>query len=161
MLRRPLRRMALGDNMSTTATTPPPLPTKRPVLVWVISIFYFISAGWLLLSFALTFSGAIPMNEAQKEYFRAQTVFDYASATLLGLGNLTGVVLLLSLKRYAFHLFAGAFGLELILTGYQIVAKNWLGAIGGPGLVGAVIGWGISIAIILYSRSLIKSGVLK
>ena len=142
-------------------TTPPPLPTKRPAFVWVISIFYFISTGWTLLSFSLILSGAFPLNEAQREYFQAQTVFDYGSTTLIGLGNLTGAVLLLSLKRYAFHLFASAFGLGLILTGYQIVAKNWLGAIGGPGLVGAAIGWAISIAIILYSRSLIKSGVLR
>lgn len=65
------------------------------------------------------------------------------------------------LKRYAFHFFASRFGLGLIFVGYQIVAKNWLGAIGGPGLVGAGIEWSISVAIILYSNRLIKRGILK
>ncbi len=65
------------------------------------------------------------------------------------------------LKRYAFHFFASTFGLGLIFVGYQIAAKNWLGATGDPGLVGAGIEWGSSIAIILYSNRLIKRGILK
>jgi hypothetical protein len=147
--------------MNTQNTTPPPLPRKRPALVWVISIFYIVSAGFTLLSFALIFSESIPLNEAQRAYFQSQTPFDYGSSFLIGLGNLTGAVLLFLLRRHAFHCFAGAFALGILLLGYQILAKNWLGAIGGPGLVGALIGWGIAVAIIVYTRKLITQGLLK
>jgi hypothetical protein len=147
--------------MTTIPQEPPPIAVNRPALVWVISIFYFLSAGWVILSFALIHSGTIPLNEAQKEYFRSQTILDYGSTLVIGVSNLVGAVLLLALKKPAFHLFATAFGVGLALTVYQIFAKNWLGAIGGPGLVGAVIGWGISIAIISYSKRLISRGVLR
>ncbi|MBE2179053.1 MAG: hypothetical protein IAE97_01080 [Chthoniobacterales bacterium] len=145
--------------MSTSE--PPPLPTNRPALVWVISIFYVVSVGWVALSFALIFSGLIPLTDVQKAYFQAQTVFDYESTALIGGANLVGAVLLLLLRRQAFPFFLTAFSFGLIQTLYQIVTKNWLGAIGGPGLVGAVIGWGISIAIILYTWRLVSKGVLK
>jgi FtsH-binding integral membrane protein len=147
--------------MTTPTELPPPGPVKRPALVWVISIFYFLSAGWTILSFLLILSGAFPMNEAQKEYFQSQSPVDYGSTFLIGTANLVGAVLLLLLKKPAFHLFATAFAVGLVLTGYQIFTKNWLGAIGGPGLIGAIIGWGISIAVIVYAKRLIDRGVLK
>lgn len=147
--------------MSRIPGQPPPLPINRPALVWVISIFYFVSAGWVLLSFALIFSGLIPLTDVQKTYFQAQTVFDYGSTALIGGANLVGAVLLFLLRRQAFPFFLTAFSFGLIQTLYQIVTKNWLGAIGGPGLVGAVIGWGISIAIIVYTWRLVSKGVLR
>ena len=145
----------------TTIPDTPPIAVKRPALVWVISIFYFISAGWVILSFALVYSGSIPLNEAQREYFQSQTIFDHGSTLLIGVSNLVGAVLLLALKRPAFHLFASAFGIGLAVTLYHIVAKNWLGVIGGPGLVGAVIGWAISLSIIFYTRRLIGRDILR
>ncbi len=145
----------------TTIPDTPPIAVKRPALVWVISIFYFISAGWVILSFALIYTGSILLNEAQKEYFQSQTIFDHGSTLLIGVSNLAGAVLLLALKRPAFSLFAAAFGVGLALTLYQIVAKNWLGVLGGPGLVGAVIGWAISLSIIFYTRRLIGRGILR
>jgi hypothetical protein len=72
-----------------------------------------------------------------------------------------GAVLLLLLRRHAYRLLAGAFALGILLTLYQILTRNWLGAVGGAGLVGAVIGWVISIAVILYARGLMKKGVLR
>ncbi len=147
--------------MSTTPQELPPIPGRRPALVWVISIFYFLSAGWVLLSFSLIYSGAIPLNEAQKAYFQSQTVFDHGSTIVIGASNLVGAILLFLLRKQAFHFFVAAFSVGLALTLYQIVAKNWLGAIGGPGLVGAVISWAISVAIIIYSKRLTARKILK
>jgi hypothetical protein len=145
----------------TTIPDTTPIAVKRPALVWVISIFYFISAGWVILSFALVYSGSIPLNEAQREYFQSQTIFDHGSTILIGVSNLIGAVLLLALKRPAFHFFATAFGVGLAITLYHIVAKNWLGVIGGSGFVGAIIGWAISLSIIFYTRRLIGRGILR
>jgi hypothetical protein len=147
--------------MAEISSNPPPLPRQRPVLVWVIAIFYWLSAGWTMLSFALIFSGLIPLNDAQKTYFDSQTLFDYGSTFLVGTANILGAIALFSLKRSAFPLFASAFGIGISLVIYQIFAKNWLEAVGGPGLVGAIIGWGISISIIIYSKRLITRGLLR
>lgn len=147
--------------MSTSPAQPPPLPTNRPALVWVISIFYFVSIGWGLFSIALVYSGFVPLTGVQKAYFEAQTVFDCGSTALVTAANLIGAVLLFLLRKQALHFFVAAFSVGLILTFYQAVAKNWLGAIGAHGLVGSVIGSGINIAIILYTWRLVSKGVLR
>ena len=147
--------------MTTNPQTPTPLVGKRPGLVWTISIFYFLSAGWVILSYALIYSGAIPLNHAQKQYLQSQTFLDSAFSVLIAASNLAGAVFLFELKKPSLPLFAAAFGIGLALTAYQILAKNWLGAIGVAGLIGAVLGWCISIAIIIYSKRLIRRGILR
>ena len=138
-----------------------PTSGKRPKLVWIISLFYILSAGWTILSFALIFSGTISLNEAQKAYFDSQNIFDNILTLTMGTLNVSGAILLFLLRRYAFHCFVTAFALGILMIAYHIVFKNWLDAIGGPGLVGTVIGWFISITIILYSNKLIKKEILK
>jgi len=127
---------------------------KRPAIVWSICIFYLFSAEWTLLSSFLIYSRVIPLNEAQEAYFRSLTIFDYVTTVVIAASNLVGAVLLFRLKREAFHFFLAAFMVSLALAGYQALAKNWIGAIGGPGLVGTVLGWGTSVAIIIYSKRL-------
>jgi len=65
-----------------------PALRKRPKLVWIISIFYILSAGWTVLSFALIHSGAIPINEAQKAYFDSQNIFDNILTLAMGSLNI-------------------------------------------------------------------------
>ena len=74
---------------------------------------------------------------------------------------MAGAILLFLLKRNAYICFLSAFILGIITTVFHIFFKNWLEVIGGAGLVGAAIGWSISIAIILYSKKLIKKEILK
>ena len=82
-----------------------PAPRKRPKLVWVISIFYILSAGLEVLSLALIYSGAIPVNEAQKAYFSSQDIFDNIPTLATGSLNILGAILLFLLRRHAFHCF--------------------------------------------------------
>ncbi len=148
--------------MNDASTISPELPQrKRPKLIWVITIFYFVSAGWTLLSFALIYSGVIPLNEAQADYFKSQTILDILFTIVIGLLNLLGAFFLFLLRRTAYYLFLSAFAFGLLMTIYHIIFKNWLAAIGCPGLIGAIIGWGISIAIIIYARKLTKAEILK
>lgn len=134
---------------------------RRPAWVWVISTFYLLSAGWTILSFGMILSGAVPMSPAQRQYFSSLTTFDYVLALGIAVLNLTGTVLLFLLRRQAFQVFLSAFIIGLLTTIYQVIAKNWLSAIGGPGLIGACIGWLISISIIMYVRALSRRGVLR
>ena len=138
-----------------------PAARKRPKLLWIIAIFYILSAGWTVLSFALINSGTIPINEAQKVYFDSQNIFDITLTLAMASLNILGAIFLFLLRRHAFYCFLTAFSLGLLITVYHIMFKNWLGAIGGPGLIGAAIGWIISISIILYSKKLIKKEILR
>ena len=71
---------------------------KRPVLVWVISIFYIISALGAVISLLLIFGGAIPLNAEQKAALSKVTMFDYSYPVILAVVNLTGGVCLLFLR---------------------------------------------------------------
>jgi hypothetical protein len=148
--------------MNHASTISPELPQrKRPKLVWVITIFYVISAGWTLLSFALIYYGSIPLNEAQASYFKSLTSLDILFTIATASLNFAGVIYLFLLRRTAFYLFLLAFAFGVLITIYHIIFKNWLAAIGGSGLIGAIIGWGISIAVIMYARKLSKAEILK
>ena len=133
---------------------------KRPGWVWVISIFIFFSAAWTLLSFYLIYSGAIPLQPEQKAYFARLTSVDYSLTILLGITNLIGAVALFFLRRIAFYLFVGVLVLNSVMTLWHVLFKDWATAMGGAGLFGMLIGYGLIVAVCLYAWKLKKSGVL-
>ncbi|MBI4524440.1 MAG: hypothetical protein HY695_11600 [Deltaproteobacteria bacterium] len=135
-------------------------PAGRPVGVWVVCVFYVLSAGWTLLSLALIFTGAMKMNAAQQAYFGSLTSADWFFSFSISVLSFAGAVSLFLLRRVAVALFAVAFGLNIALTLFHTVRTNWTEAVGGPGIVGIVLGWVVLIAVILYARSLAKKGVL-
>jgi hypothetical protein len=113
---------------------------KRPGWVWAISIFFFFSAAYSLLSIYLVSSGKIPLQPAQKAYFDSLTFIDYGLTILLGLTNLTGAVLLFLLRKQAFYLFAVAFAANVLMTVWHIVSKGFIAAVSSVGLIGMLIG---------------------
>jgi len=138
-----------------------PTSNKRPKILWVISIFYLLSLKYNLLSFVLIYSGSIPLNEAQQSYFSSQTFIDILFSISIILLNFIGTIYLLLLKRYAFYAFLYAFVISFILTGYYIIFKDLIVDLGSSGIIGAIIGFTINIAIILYTKGLINKRILK
>jgi hypothetical protein len=139
-------------------------PQKRPVLVWVICIFYLIGVFWGLLSLGLTrflLSSAFPIPEAKRHYFESLNYIDYGAMIIRVIVILVGAILLIRLKRSALYFFVGAFVVNILLLVYNIVAKNWFATVGIPGIIGILFEYGIIIAIILYIRHLSKKGVLR
>jgi hypothetical protein len=65
---------------------------KRPIWIWLISLFFFLSAIWTLLSFYLIWSGSFPLEPAQKAYFARLTLIDYALSIIGGLLNMSAAV---------------------------------------------------------------------
>lgn len=135
-------------------------PRRRPAGVWLVSAFYVLSAGWTLLSFALIFSGTIKMNAAQEAYFASLTGVDWFFSLSIGVIGFSAAVSLFLLRRVAVVLFSVALALNLAFTAFQTMRTNWVEAIGGTGLVGALFGWLILLAVIVYARGLTKKGVL-
>lgn len=133
---------------------------KRPKWVWAIAIFFFISAGWTLLSFYLVGSGFIALKAEQQAYFDSLSTFDYAITILAGLANFLGAISMFLLRKIAFYLFTGALIANSMLLVWHVLSKGWVAAIGGAGLIGATIGWGLLVAVCVYSWNLTKKGVL-
>jgi hypothetical protein len=134
---------------------------NRPIWVWIISIFFMLSAGYTVLSYALIYSGSVPITPAQRAYFSSQTAIDNLATIGIASLNILGAIWLFRLRRAAPYFFLSAFVLSLLLFTYQIAAKNWLGAISGTGLVGVIIGQLLIIGVLVYSFRLRKLGVLK
>lgn len=137
------------------------MPAKRPAIVWGISILYFLSAVWVLSSSLLLYSGKIRLSGDQKAYFSSLTFFDYATSVLLMTLNLSAAVLLFRLRKRALFFFLAAFGLELATTIYHVAAKKWVGAVGGPGVLGTLLGSTMSVAILIYVRRLSAQKILE
>lgn len=133
---------------------------KRPRWVWVISIFYFLSAGWTLLSFYLISAGLVPLNAAQEAYFATLATVDYGVTILMGLAAFTGAVALFFLRKVALYLFLTSFGVNILLTLWHVMSKGWVEAIGGAGLFGAMMGLGLMLAVCIYTWKLIQRGTL-
>lgn len=104
--------------MATATTEARPRP-RRPVGVWVISIFYVISAGWTLLSFVLVLTGTITLNEAQRVYFASLGIVDWLLSLGIGVLGITAAVSLFLLRRVTVPLFATALVLNIVLTVFQ------------------------------------------
>jgi hypothetical protein len=135
-------------------------PSRRPVWIWVISVFYLLSAGYTLLSFAWIHSGAVKLNAAQEAYFASLTSVDWFFTLSIGVIGIAGAISLFLLRRLSVTLFSISLALNLAFTAFHMMRTNWIEALGGAGLFGILIGWVILVAVILYARHLMKRGVL-
>ena len=150
-----------GDIMNEPQEMTENTKASRPKLVWVITIFYFVSFVFTASSFVLIYSGKIPVNPAGQNYLASLTAFDLVVSGAIAICKLIATTLLFMLRRQAFHLFTTAFIIGFVLTFYHAITKGWVQALGGSGLVGAMIGYAISVSIIIYSFRLGKRGILK
>lgn len=143
--------------MSTAAE---PGPKRRPRGVWLIVVYYVLSAGWTLLSFALIASGALDLDPAQRAYFASLNRFDWFLTLTIAVLMLTASVLLFRLRREALSFFAAGFAVNLALTAIQVVRTSLVEAVGLAGMLGMLLAFLILAAVILYVRGLARRGVL-
>lgn len=133
---------------------------RRPIWVWVITVFYLLSAGFTLLSFVWINIGAAKLDAAQEAYFASLTSVDWFFTLSIGVVTIAGAISLFQLRRLAVTLFSISLALNLAFTAFHIMRTNWIEVLGGPGLFGMLIAWLILISVILYARRLTKRGVL-
>lgn len=134
---------------------------KRPVWVWIFSIYLFPSAAWTLLSFYLINTGAIPLSPAQEAYFDSLTTTDYTLAVAIGVANLIGAVALFLLRKAALYFFLAALGANLISGAWHGATKGWAEALGGSGLAGVLFSYVLMTAVCIYAWKLAKRGTLR
>ena len=149
----------------TAASTPQALPpARRPVMVWVISLFFFICTPLSLLSLLLLplmSSGVIPVQEHQRHFFASLNAFDYVLSLANIILSLTWAIQLFRLKRSALPIFLGLFVFGVLVLLYNILLKDWLNAVGTVGLIGAGFAWLFNFALLWYTWRLSRKGVLR
>lgn len=133
----------------------------RPVLVWVITVFFGLSAVWTLVSFALVSSGAVPLPPAAREYYDGLGILDYALTVGVSALNLWGIVLLFLLRARAVKVILAALAVALLINAYQFLFKGLAPALGGAGGLGMVIGLLLWAAVLFYAWRLKAKGVLR
>jgi hypothetical protein len=133
---------------------------KRPTGVWVISIFYLVSAAFSAFSYYIVYSGKVVVSDAQAAYFAGLTGWDHLISAMQGILSVSGAVALFAMKRPAPYLFSANMVLGAGVTVWQIVTKGWMDAIGVSGAIGALMGWTILIAVCIYAWRLLKKGWL-
>ena len=139
-----------------------PAAKKRPVWVWVISIYYALSSVSTVVSGYLIFSGLIPITPEVKGYIGRLSAFDYGLAIVQILISLSAIVALFLLRRPATYLFWSYLAVEVGWHVWHIAPRGWITAI--RSMTGAsaedIIGIGILLAVCVYSEKLKRQGTL-
>ena len=132
---------------------------KRPVWVWIISVFTFLTAGITLL--AILAAAMLPINEVETDVAPA-TLFDYVAALVFSLAAVVAAIYLLRLRKAAFYWFTVPFVASVLLSFWDAMTKGVAESMIGQDVVGyAVFGVVIGLAICVYCWSLIKKGILQ
>jgi hypothetical protein len=135
---------------------------KKPTLVWIIFVFYGLSAIWSLLWTILIYSGIVKLNSEQATYFNSFTLFDNILAAFIYMGHLTGAVFLFRLRKAAFLFFLVSLIANISSTAWHVTQKGWVAKMGGPTfLFGHLVGLGFISVVCIYIRRLQKQGILR
>jgi hypothetical protein len=139
-------------------------PPKRPILVWIISIFFFICTPFVLFSLVMTLlmvSGAIPVPESQRQFFESQSNFDHGATIINDIMVPIWAVLFFLLKRESLYVFLGMLALSVITITYAAVAEGMFSGLGALGLILIAIIFILNLATFYYNWHLFRKGVLR
>ena len=89
---------------------------SRPRGVWLISAFFLLSAGWLLLSTLLIVTGVVPLDDAGQAYYDSVGGFDWFFSVAIAAVNLSGAICLFQLRKIAVSFFVVSLSLNVGLT---------------------------------------------
>lgn len=134
--------------------------TRRPILVWIIFLFYLISSIQVIMGMFFIAAGGVDMPPEQQALLVRFTVFDrvigYANAAV----TLIGVSLLFMLRRQAVSVLAIAFALNLFSTAVVWYRFDIPANTSPKGILAQILGIVLFGAVVFYSWRLGKRGVL-
>lgn len=132
------------------------MKTGRSVWVWVICLYFGLSAVGGVVSLYFLASGLLPMPESQASYYESLGVFDWALSGGLLLILFVACVQLFRMKRQAIGWWFATIAVGIISISYQILATQWLEAVGVAGAVMSGVGILLYLAIAMYCLRLEK-----
>lgn len=133
---------------------------KRPILVWVIFLFYLVSSVQVIVAMFFVTAGGVDMAPEQMAYLARFGVMDRVIGYLNAAVTLVGVTLLFGLRKQAVNVLALAFALNLFSTSVVWVKTDPAALVSPTGLIAQGLGIGIFGLVVYYAWRLGKRGVL-
>lgn len=141
----------------TDETTPVP---RRPILVWVIFLFYLVSCVLIIVQMFFIAAGGVGTTPEQQAYLARFSVFDRVIGYVNAAVTLVGVTMLLGMRRMAVTVLALAFALNLFSTAVVWLRANPFELVSTAGLAAQISGIAIFGAVVFYAWRLDKRGLL-
>ncbi|WP_029459876.1 hypothetical protein [Solidesulfovibrio alcoholivorans] len=135
-------------------------PRKRPILVWIIFLFYLVSSVQVIVGLFFVTAGGVEMAPEQQAYLAKFTVMDRVIGYINAGLTLVGVTLLFSLRKQAVSVLAAAFACNLFSTAVVWVRTDPASVISPTGLTAQAVGIAIFGAVVYYAWRLGKRGML-
>lgn len=149
--------------MENPQQTPPPGSAPvRPLSVWLVSGWYFVSGFFSISMIAMVQSRqAAPVTPGPDPSQPAPLQFvDILLAAFLIALNLCGAGFLFMLKKAAVPFFMAALALNVGTNTWYLFTR---GMGGEPALMilGVALGWLVALTVCRYAANLVKTGVLR
>jgi hypothetical protein len=142
----------------------PPSHTARPILVWIICLFFFIWTPFSLFSvirLPLTTSHDPNLSDSQRHFLADQAYLDHGPIILNSILFLTWAILFFMLKRQSLYVLLVALGLALSMLIYNLVVKDWISLAGIRVLVSIALVWTLNLSVLYYNWRLFRKGILR
>lgn len=130
------------------------ISVKRPIGVWVIVCFYF-------LSFCIAVPSMFYAINNHPEFLEQFSAFEIAASFLSTIITLVGAVLLFRLRAISFWVFLGVALFSFIPLGIRLLAGQKIPMPENMGYGGKVFEAVVWVAIMLYIWALKSKGILK
>ena len=139
-----------------------PEQRRRPVLVWVITIFEVIGIIGGVYTAIAALSGNPVGGPQAEQYTRFLTTYDHLATLLISAISAAATVELFRLKRRALPLLIASFAAGLLIAGYNFAFRpDYRAMFDAVGYWSLLVGWGLNIAIIAYVWWLRSNEVLR
>jgi len=137
----------------------PAAPPARPVLVWIISLWYGFGAISSPFITFLMMGGALPLPAAERAHLMARGPLQWALVAVSATLTLWFAIELFRLRSRAVRLAAALLGLHAVTTLLNFAIGSFSAAATST-LAATAFAMGIAVAIYLYTRHLRTRGVL-
>lgn len=133
---------------------------KRPILVWVIFLFYLVSSVQVIVGLFFVTAGGVEMTPEGQAYLAKFGVMDRVIGYLNAGVTLVGVTFLMGLRKQAVNVLALAFALNLFSTAVVWYKTDPAAVIAPAGMLAQATGIALFGAVVYYAWRLEKRGVL-
>jgi len=127
---------------------------RRPIIVWLISLFFGVPAVFLVVSYVLVFAGLVSPPPNLKSYFENADVAYFVVNGIEALFLVIAIALLFAMKRISFPLIATYFAIDTVhnLSGKYLHAPNTL-----PSLLVVLV---VNLGVVAYVWNLRRKQLL-
>jgi hypothetical protein len=147
--------------MGAMLETPPPIPTVRPPIVWVIAAYSIVANvfGWILIG--LLFAAKRYIVETQYGFFYEIPAGFWIASAVVSLVQILGGLLIFGLRKLCVPFFAlGLLG-NIATSVYVLTQTKYLKVLGFEQLFTVIVSSLLPLGMIWYAMYLTRRGMMK